>query len=83
MDQILTLECRAAARALHRLRFFLIVAAVAYCTLIATQLGYGSEQIRTASGVIALIFAALIVNTAVGMLDIVRYADIHRVEHVG
>lgn len=80
MNQPLTIERRAIARALPRLTCFLVITAVAYSMLIADELGFGTERLRMILAVIALIFAALIVNTAIGMLDIVRYADIHRAE---
>jgi hypothetical protein len=80
MNQPLTIERRAIKRSLPRIAIFLIVTAVAYFALIASELGYGNDQLRTISSIVALIFAALIVNTAIGLLDIARYADIHRAE---
>lgn len=80
MNQPLTIERRATARVLPRLICFLVITAVAYTMLIAGEFGFGTERLRMISAVIALVFAALIVNTAVGMLDIARYADIHRAE---
>lgn len=80
MNQPLTIERHATARALPRLICFLVITAVAYFTLVAGEFGIGSERLSMVSAVIALTFAALIVNTAIGMLDIVRYADLHRAE---
>ena len=80
MNQPLTIERRATARSLPKLMCFLVITAVAYTMLIAGEFGIGSERLKMISAVIALIFAALVVNTAIRMLDIARYADIHRAE---
>ena len=80
MDQPLTIERRAIAHALPRLICFLVITSVAYFTLVASEFGFGTERLRMIAAVVALIFAALIVNTAIGLLDIARYADIHRAE---
>lgn len=80
MNQTFTIERRAIARAIPRLMCFLVIVAVAYAILIAGEFDFGTERLGMILAVIALIFAALIVNTAIGMLDIARYADIHRVE---
>lgn len=81
MNPVLNAERQAVARALPRLIFFTIVTAIAYFTLVATELGYGTEQLRLASTIIALIFASLIVNTAFCLFDVVRYAERYREEN--
>ena len=80
MNQPLTIERRASGRALTRLAIFLIITVVAYFALIAIELGYGTEQLKMISTIVAFMFAALIVNAAVGLLDMVRYADFLRAE---
>ena len=82
MNQPLTIEHRASGRALIGRAIFLIITVVAYFTLIAIELGYGTEQLKMISTIVVFMFAALIVNAAVGLLDMVRYADIHRAECV-
>ena len=80
MNQPLTIERRASGRAPTGFAIFLIVTVVAYFALIAIELGYGTEQLKMISTIVASMFAALIVNAAVGLLEMVRYADIHRAE---
>ncbi|WP_342077534.1 hypothetical protein [Yoonia sp. SS1-5] len=80
MNQPLTIERRAIARALPWLIGFLVITAATYTILIAGEFGFGIKRLRMISAVIALIFAALIFNSTLGLLDIVRYADIHWAE---
>ena len=81
MNPVLNTECQAVARALPRLIFFTIVTAIAYFALVVTELGYGTEQLRLASTIIALVSASLIVNTVVCLFDVVRYAERYREEN--
>lgn len=81
MNPVLNTERQAVARALPRLTFFTIVTALAYFSLVATELCYGTEQLRLASTIIALVSASLIVNTAVSLFDVVRYAERYRREN--
>lgn len=81
MEAILLAERRTIARALPQMTFFAIVTALAYTCLIAERFGYASEVLRLPAALIALVGASLIVNTALHILDQVRYAEKYRLEN--